>query len=171
MFKLIFIAVIVLSSAGIGNVIVGDWAARKDAIASLQNAVKTLKIALLYQGMPLYDALLQAAKTAFGSFFSQCAHRMRQNPQMAGKELCIRVAEECKDSLSLLKKPEQEALADLFSRLAAAVSAEQIEDACAMFLRQTDLIAAELKAQQEQKGRLTKTLCVVAGLVVSILLV
>ena len=36
MIKLIFIAVIVLASAGIGNVIVGDWAERKEGIARLQ---------------------------------------------------------------------------------------------------------------------------------------
>ena len=171
MFKLIFIAVIVLSSAGIGNVIVGDWAARKNTIAVLQNAIKTLKSALVYQSMPLYEALLQAGKTAFGSFFSQCVYLLRQNPQIEGRALCFEAAAACKDSFASLKAPEQEALADLFGRLSVAISAEQVEDACAMFLRQTDLIAGELRAQQEQKGRLTKTLCIVAGLVVSILLV
>ena len=40
-----------------------------------------------------------------------------------------------------------------------------------VFIRQTDLIVKDLRAQQEQKGRLTKTLCTVAGLIVSILLV
>lgn len=171
MIKLIFIAIIVLASAGIGNVIVGDWAERKEGIARLQNAVKTLKSALTYQGMPLYDALLQAGKTAYTSFFSACAHLLRQNPGIGGKALCIEAMQEQKEAFSVLKEPEKEAFRDLFARLSVAVSREQVEDACAVFLRQTDLLAGEVRAQQEQKGRLTKTMCVVAGLVVSILLV
>ena len=73
MLKLIFIFVIVLSSAGIGNVIVGEWRDRAEALARLQSAIKTMKGALVYQGMPLCEALMQAAKTAYGSFFARCA--------------------------------------------------------------------------------------------------
>ncbi len=171
MLKLIFILVIVLSSAGIGNVIVGEWRDRAEALARLQSAVKTMKGALVYQGMPLCEALMQAAKTAYGSFFARCARLLRQNPAAQGKEICQKALAEEKGSCPFFRGPEKEALADLFLRISTAVSGEQIEDACAVFIRQTDLIVKELRAQQEQKGRLTKTLCTVAGLIVSILLV
>ncbi len=95
MIKLIFIAVIVLASAGIGNVIVGDWAERKEGIARLQNAVKTLKNALIYQGMPLYDALLQAGKPPI-QVFSACAQRLRKTPGIEGKTLCLEAMQEQK---------------------------------------------------------------------------
>ena len=78
---------------------------------------------------------------------------------------------EQKESLAGCKEPEKEALADLFGRLCGAVSPEQIEDAGKVFLRQTDLLAEQLRSQQEQKGRLTRTMCIVAGLVISILFV
>ena len=114
---------------------------------------------------------MQAGKTAHTSFFSACAQRLRKTPGIEGKTLCLEALQEQKETFSTLKEPEKEALRDLFSRISVAVSTEQVEDACAMFLRQTDLLAGEVQSQQEQKGRLTKTMCVVAGLVVSILLV
>ena len=115
--------------------------------------------------------LMQAAKTAHGSFFARCARLLRQNPAAQGKEICQKALAEEKGSCPFFRGPEKEALADLFLRISTAVSGEQIEDACAVFIRQTDLIVKDLRAQQEQKGRLTKTLCTVAGLIVSILLV
>lgn len=65
MIKLLFIAVIIFSSAGIGNVIVGEWEERRKSIGAMQSAVKVLISALGFQGMPLYDALMAASKINF----------------------------------------------------------------------------------------------------------
>ncbi|MEY8382198.1 stage III sporulation protein AB [Christensenellaceae bacterium 44-20] len=171
MIKLLFIAVIIFSSAGIGSVIVGEWEERRRSIGAMQSAVKVLISALGFQGMPLYDALLAAGKIAYPQFFLSCANLLRKEPGVAGKELCRKAMLEQKESLAGCKEAEKEALADLFGRLSGAVAPEQIEDAGKVFLRQTDLLAEQLRSQQEQKGRLTRTMCIVAGLVISILFV
>ena len=134
MIKLLFIAVIIFSSAGIGSVIVGEWEERRRSIGAVQSAVKVLISALGFQGMPLYDALLAAGKIAYPEFFQGCASLLRKEPGVAGKELCKRAMLEQKESLAGCKEPEKEALADLFGRLCGAVSPEQIEDAGKVFL-------------------------------------
>ena len=58
MIKLLFIAVIIFSSAGIGSVIVGEWEERRRSIGAVQSAVKVLISALGFQGMPLYLSLI-----------------------------------------------------------------------------------------------------------------
>ena len=67
------------------------------ALARLQSAVKTMKGALVYQGMPLCEALMQAAKTAYGSFCKMCPPAAAESGR-TGKEICQKALTEEKEA-------------------------------------------------------------------------
>ena len=170
-FKIFFIGVIILSSVGIGNVLVRDKSERLRMLGMLGNCVKALRSAMLHQGMPFSAALRQAEKVGFFGFFEDCRRVLERNPELAGRDICQKALRIKRPAFDYLRQPELMALGDLMGRVSTAIVPEQIGDAVAIFNRQISMITSELAKTNAKNAKVVKTMCLLGGLVVAIILI
>lgn len=171
LFKICMLAVIVIASVALGNVIVSGAGDRIRTLVQLVNCVKAMKNGMIYQGMTLFEALAYGDKVGLSGFLLECAQILKKNPELSGKQIVKQAMEKENRQVSHLKGQEREAFLELMDRLSGAVVREQIEEATGVFFREMNSLIRELSEEQAKKSKLIKTMCLLSGLAVAIILV
>jgi len=170
LYKIFLLSVIVFCSMAIGNVIVKEKGQRIKTLGQLLNCVKAMRNGMVYQGMTFYEALRHGGRVGLDGFFKTCADIMRSNPELGAGAIFEKAQQMKNQQMESLKSGEMEALRDLMLRLSTALVVEQITDAVAIFNRQITMIMNELVAVQSKKAKVIKSMCLLSGLAVAIIL-
>ena len=169
MMKLILLGVIVMASVALGSALADSVGARKRALCGLVNCVKCMQNVMLYQGVPLYEALLRAAGVANGAYFTAVSGLIRERPQESGGLL----AAHAREHVALVNMHDEElALFDgLMDALSNAVSQEEAAEAFRSFLRSTDEMLRDVTQTQAKRAKVIKSLCLMGGLLIAVILI
>ncbi len=170
LYKIFFLGVILFSSMGIGNVIVGEKRTRIRLLTALQKGGRALEDALVLEGLPLIEGLRAAEKASETGLFAHMAEAAAAHPAFSGREIAETVAAGLPETLYLLQPPELEIVGDLIARAASAVSPEQIGDAAAMYGRQMYTMITELSEEHAKKEKTIRALCLCIGLALAVIL-
>ena len=164
--KFILIAVIVIASAGLGNTLVAGITERQKMLISFVNGAKCIKNAMIYEYQPLYAALQHCGGNAF---FKRCAEIMREHPEINGETLCKKALEGMSDLP--LKNNEKELLSEFLQELSVSLVTEHISEATSTFLREYGTCLREVNQSQKKRVKLIKSICVLSGLTLGIILI
>ena len=171
LFKIFLLGVILLASAAMGSVLAGRMGERGKLLCEITYCVKTMKNAMIYQGMTLSDALLRADRVGGEGFFAECAQIAQKHPEIGGRQICRQALSQQEESFDRLQETEKEALFSLFDELARAETPEEITAATGAFSREIGEITKEISEKQAKKAKLVRSLCFLGGLTVAIILV
>lgn len=166
--KVVLLGVIVVASAAMGNLAVARENGRRKTLVTMVNCVKSVRNAMLYQGMQLKDAIKYAGGIGMRDFFNACADIMAKHPEYTGHQVCSKALESCPvEGL----EGEEGLLKDLFKELSEAVIGEEIGDACTRFIKELQRVISVAGEQRIKKARLVRTMCLLSGMVIAIILI
>ena len=171
MLKALLIAVIVLASIGLGNSVTSTVSGRMRQINLLLGCVKAMKNGMVYQGMTFYEALRHASGVGMEGFFSFCAEQIKSAPTCTGAELCKTAMAERPEEMQYLKEREKAAFVVLMDMLSRAVLPGEVAEAAGQFGREMAELMRELSEGQYKKAKAVKTVCVLSGLVLAIVVI
>jgi len=166
MLKFILIAIIVIASAGLGNTIAASIMERQKILVSFINGAKCIKNAMIYEYQPLHTALHHSGGN---EFFRRCAEIVREHPEVNGEKLCKKVLEGMPDLP--LKNNEKERLSEYLQALSVSLVVEHISEATSTFLREYGTSLREVNQSQKKRVKLIKSVCVLSGLTLGIILI
>ena len=169
--KIILIGVIVVASAALGNVNVSRASDRQKMLALLANCVKAVRNAMMYQAMPLKEALNYAGGVGLKEFFAECTRILGAHPEYTGRQICQKALEKENVELAEMGTEEAELLKNLMGELSQAVVGEEINGACSRFLKEISKLISVTAEKQLKKARLVRTMCLLSGMVIAIILI
>ena len=170
MIKILLVVVVVLASAGLGNVISQNVFQRRKVLLSFIQGAKCMKNAMVYEQQPLQHALFHCGGN---EFFMRCAKISGKYPELLGGDLVKRALAEEKgnESTAVLKEEEKRELAAFVHGLSVAMLPEHIEEVCGRFLGEYGRALREVNAVQLKRAKLIKSMCVLSGLALGIILI
>lgn len=167
--KTLCILLIVCASAGLGSTLAASGAERVRTLSAVAGCIRAMAGGMLHRGSTFHEALLEAGKLGMASFFRRCADIAAADPALDGGEVCARALAGERDCA--LSQEERSALEAFMQRVAAAASADEIQRAGEEAFGYLDGARQRLAEEQRRKGRMLRSVCLLGGIAVGVLLI
>lgn len=164
MLKMILLGIIVLASIGLGNTVYSEVADRRKFLKEMLNSVKCVKNAMVFENMPISFAFEHSAKN---KVFEECAQEIIKNPSRPVYGIC-------KDKIEEFAEPTDEdkkAFCSFIYKLSISICPANIEDAAETYMRDLSEQLKEIDAVHIKKGKVYKTMCILSGIVIAVIMV
>lgn len=168
--KIVTLSIIVIASAIMGNVVVRSADQRLTALVTLMNCGKAMKNCLVFQRMTLFEALKHCDKIGMDGLFGRMAELMRECPGVNLFQICRMALSEGGEALALIDGKAQQALVNFIVTAGSASIPQMIADAYGEFAKELGGIISEMKNQQMKKARAVRSLCMLGGIMIAIVL-
>lgn len=171
MLKILLFAAIVFVSAQLGRVLSDGMDSRRLVLIEMVRCVRTLKNALLFQRMPLPDALMHVGSSGMDGLFSSCSLLMNLHGDMRGGEIAQEAWKLENSQTPKLSAAQKQSFELLLEQLSVAQNDSQLREAIGGYLQTAQSELSDLSKKQAARGKLAKSLCIAGGLTVAILII
>lgn len=168
--KIVTLSIIVVASIVMGNVVVRSADQKMAALTSLANCMKAMKNCLVFQKMTLFEALKHCDKIGMDGLFGKMAEIMRDSPGANLFQVCRMALNEENETVALLDEKARQALMNFIVTAGAASIPQMIIDAYGEFTKELNQIVQGMKDQQMKKARAIRSLCMLGGITIAIVL-
>ncbi len=170
LYKVFLIFTIICCSAAIG--IMGEKRVirRKEQLKSVLRAIKCVKGAVTDQGMTLSDALIYCGARE-QKVFAKCGELVKKNPKMGARQIVKDAFDENGEYLSELEKEDRNVFSGFMEGMFGAVSGEEVRNTCDRYCNEISEVLDEIDGTYLKKARLKKSMCILGGIAVSIILI
>ncbi len=168
-FKLFIFLLVIGSCAAFG--VTGERRVkdRRSALMALGDSIKSMKSALVYQGMTLPAALKCSGRGECRRYFEVCGELAAEKPGLCGDK-CAQEAWK-KEPVSELEPGDAGVIFAFAGAVFRAVSAEDAASACARYLTEVNSSVKQISESSLKKARLKKTLCILGGIVLCVIFI
>lgn len=170
MIKILLLLLIIGGSAVLGQVISGAMAERENALKAVFTGVKTLNNCIIHQKMPLAEAFLRGASASGLEVFRRMSELMYEQPELTGEQLGPMASGENGLFRSILEKDDVRGFYGFIRTIYDAAVTEQVDEVSKRYLRELEAEREAAKGERIRRGRLAKSLCIMGGVAVAILL-
>ena len=170
MIKIAVLAVIVLGSFGLGEVLVKGNMREIDITSELIRCINSAKLSMISRGQSLKEAFALVPAKELKPFFTAAVRAIIDYPSFSGKDIFKTAS--AKSSLKDFLPAEVLFMFErLMKGLCSAVTTEEVELLCDAFLKEAKDHLESAKEAHKKKGKTVKSLCFLSGLIIAIILV